>query len=159
MPGEIDHGKVRCQGVNCCHSWGDKQTDKLSGRARTACTCCCTKGGGSCLYPLSFISHPSHVHCGPRFCEGAAVVSGPGSPRLAEEARPRTQEHSTAPDMSGGGCPPGCRTPIGMGSPPRLRAASFRSCAWLHLRVDHFCFFVKHFFFFKSTFASHLRVR
>lgn len=92
MPGEIDHGKVRCQGVNCCPSWGDTQTDKLSGRARTACTCCCTKGGGSCLYPLSFISHPSHVRCGPRFCEGAAVVSGPGSPRLAEEARPRTQE-------------------------------------------------------------------
>ena len=160
MPGEIDHGEGKMPGSQLLSLLG-RHTDRQAVRK-----------GTHCLYRAAVLREEGaafiHVHLFHILHTCAVVVDfvkvqlwflaleAPGSLRRPD---PELRKHSTAPDMSGGGCPPGCRTPKRMGSPPRLRAASFRSCTWLDPRVGHFCFFVKHFFFLKSTFASCLRVR
>lgn len=144
MPGEIDHGEGKMPGSQLLSLLG-RHTDRQAVRKGTHClyrAAVLREEGAS--YPRSFISYPSHVRCGRRFCEGAAVVSGPGSSRLTEEARIQNSETSNSTRheyiRKGAGHPKGWVR-------PRLRAASFRSCTWLDSKGSgHFCFCVKHFF-------------
>lgn len=83
-------GKVRCQGINCCPSWGEPQMSSQEASSMLVPRCCAKVGW---KLPLSNFVHsmPSMRVVWP-YLEGAAVASDPRSPRLTEEARHRTQE-------------------------------------------------------------------
>lgn len=99
-------GKVRCQGITCCPSWGDTQTDKLSGRACTACTTqLCSGEEGAAFITLSLF----HTLSMCRVALGVVKVPlwslAPEAPGLLRRPGTGLRKHSAAPDMHGGGCP------------------------------------------------------
>ena len=155
MPGEIDHGEGKMPGSQLLSLLGrhtDRQAVKKGTHSLYHAAVLREEGAAFIHFHLFHILHTCAVAVG--FVKVQLWSLALEAPGLLRRPDPELRKHSIVPDMSGGGCPPGCRTPRGMGLPPGLRAASFRSFAWLDLRVGRFCFFVKHFFLQKHVCIS-----
>ena len=127
MPGEIDHGEGKMPGSQLLSLLGrhiHRQAVRKGTHCRYRAAVLREEGAAFIHVHLFHILHMCAVDRGfVKVQLWSLALEAPGWLRRPD---PELRKHSTAPDMSGGGCPPGCRTPTGMSSPPETQSSFFQ---------------------------------